>query len=79
LRLEPGLYAVSASLVRGLPWRVYDNGRLMPYSAWIDAFGYFRTLKPIERIGDSIFVYRVTAEDAARLAPLWGVENRGRG
>ena len=24
-RLEPGLYAVSASLVEGLPWRVYDD------------------------------------------------------
>ena len=22
---EPGLYAVSASLTRGLPWRVYDS------------------------------------------------------
>ena len=41
-RLEPGLYAVSASLVRGLPWRVYDNARWAPYSAWTDAFGYFR-------------------------------------
>ena len=25
IRLEPGLYAVSVSLVRGLPWRVYDS------------------------------------------------------
>ncbi|MEA2630724.1 MAG: hypothetical protein QOE66_943, partial [Chloroflexota bacterium] len=76
-RLEPGLYAVSASLVRGLPWRVYDNTRWRPYSAWIDAFGYFRALTPIERIGDSIFVYRVGGKDAARLAPLWAGENHG--
>ncbi len=24
-KFEPGLYAVSGSLVRGLPWRVYDE------------------------------------------------------
>ena len=78
-RLEPGLYAVSVSLVRGLPWRVYDNARWAPYSAWIDAFGYFRALTPIARVGDSIFVYRVTADDAARLAPLWKAGNRGPG
>jgi hypothetical protein len=75
-RLEPGLYAVSASLVRGLPWRVYDNARWAPHPALLDAFGYFRGLTPIERIGDSIFVYRVSAADAARLAPLWAGGNR---
>jgi hypothetical protein len=78
-RLQPGLYAVSASLVRGLPWRVYDNARWLPYSAWKGAFGYFQELTPIARIGDSIFVYRVTNADAARLAPLWGVEKEGPG
>jgi len=45
----------------------------------IDAFGYFRTLTPIAHVGDSIFVYRVTADDAARLAPLWETKNRGPG
>jgi hypothetical protein len=74
--LEPGLYAVSASLVRGLPWRVYDNARWAPYSAWTDAFGYFRTLSPIAQVGRSIFVYRVNEADAARLAPLWEPQAR---
>jgi hypothetical protein len=78
-KLEPGLYAVSASLVRGLPWRVYDNQRWGPYSALGDAFGYFRALTPVERIGGSIFVYRVSEADAARLAPLWAGENHGPG
>jgi 4-amino-4-deoxy-L-arabinose transferase-like glycosyltransferase len=70
-RLEPGLYAVSASLVRGLPWRVYDNGKLDTFSAGTDAFGYFRALKPIAQVGYSLFIYRLSKADAARLAPLW--------
>ena len=77
LRLEPGIYAVSASLVEGLPWRVYDSpfhgaGRgWVPWSALIDTFGYFRELKPFERIGHSIYLYRVTPEDSARLSHYW--------
>jgi hypothetical protein len=67
----PGLYAVSASLMRGLPWRVYDNARWAPYAAGMNAFAYFQHLTPIAEVGHSIFVYRVGAEDAARLAPLW--------
>jgi hypothetical protein len=78
-RLRPGLYAVSASLVRGLPWRVYDNARWAPYSAGLNAYGYFRKLTPLARVGDSIFVYRVTAADVARLAPLWESGTRGPG
>ena len=80
-KLEPGrLYAVSASLVRGLPWRLYDSSPRVPYlyPAWRaerdwargrDAFGYFRELMPIARIGRSIFVYRPDARDVARVAP----------
>ena len=67
----PGLYAVSASLVRGLPWRVYDRSRMAPFAAGQDAFGYFRTLTPIARVGHSIFVYRITPEDAERVARYW--------
>ncbi len=76
-RLRPGLYAVSASIVRGLPWRVYDSVRpptaawMAPWSAGTDAFGYFRGLTPVARVGRSIYVYEVTPEDCARLAPLW--------
>jgi hypothetical protein len=70
-RLEPGLYAVSASLVRGLPWRVYEKDQLGTFSARTDAFGYFRTLVPIARVGHSIFIYRLSAADVTRLARLW--------
>jgi hypothetical protein len=77
-RVQPGLYAVSASLVKGLPWRVYDspwegfgNTIWSPYQAWFNAFAYFDELTPIAKVGHSIFVYRVSPEDAERLSPLW--------
>lgn len=78
-RLKPGLYAVSASLVQGLPWRVYespfgiyDRTRWVPYGVWTNAFGYFRELTPFKKLGYSIFLYRVTPEQADRLAHYWG-------
>lgn len=77
-RLQPGLYAVSASLVKGLPWRVYDspwqgfgNTNWLGYRAWFNAFAYFDELTPIAKVGHSIFVYRVRPEDAERLSTLW--------
>jgi hypothetical protein len=84
-RLTPGLYAISASVVKGLPWRFYDSITLNtnPETSWLpswdarenrrgeDAFGYFRGLTPVERVGHSIYVYEVTQKDCDRLAPLW--------
>ena len=74
--IEPGLYAVSKTLVKGLPWRVYDRPAFgsttwLPRTAWFHAFSYFGELTPVAEIGHSILVYRVTPEDAARLAPVW--------
>ncbi|MGE5756059.1 MAG: WGR domain-containing protein [Planctomycetaceae bacterium] len=81
LKCRVGLYAVSASLVRGLPWRVYDNDarRWAPYEAREHAFSYFGELEPIDRvgIGYSILLYRVNEVDAARLARHWPVAKRG--
>ena len=71
IRLEPGLYAVSVSLVQGLPWRVYDSSRWGPWRAEFGAFAYFQKLNPIARIGYSILIYRVDEVDAARLTRLW--------
>jgi hypothetical protein len=81
VRPEPGLYAVSASLLRGLPWRVYDNDayRWSPWEAGAHAFSYFQELKPIGTIGDSIFLYRLSDADAVRLARHWPSVNRGPG
>jgi hypothetical protein len=78
-RLEPGLYAVSASLVRGLPWRVYEKDQLGTFSARTDAFGYFRTLVPIAQVGHSIFVYRLSEADVTRLGRLWDPKRGGPG
>ena len=73
-RIKPGLYAVSASLLKGLPWRVYDTPfqgyglkRWAPYQAWFNAFSYFKGLTPIDKVGYSIWIYRVSSEDAARI------------
>jgi hypothetical protein len=77
---EPGLYAVSASLTRGLPWRIYVPDRWAPLSAKsatdragneYGAFDYFAGLEPIGHVGYSIFLYRIDAEDAKRLARFW--------
>ena len=77
-RLAAGLYAVSAaSLVRGLPWRVYDPGD--PPQTWSPAwnaqwdrqdsgaFSYFAELTPFAKVGYSIFLYDVTPEQCARI------------
>jgi hypothetical protein len=34
------------------------------------AFGYFRQFRPIHRIGHSIYIYKLSAEDVRRAAPL---------
>jgi hypothetical protein len=72
-RLEPGLYAVSATFVYGLPFRLYTNGP--PTLCWGPqwnarlpfAFDYFRLLQPRARVGHSIYVYEVRPEDLDRL------------
>jgi hypothetical protein len=73
-RLEPGYYAVSATLLYGLPWRLYDPASplvepLAVQPAWNvfkpGAFNYFRRFRPITTIGHSIYVYRLTEEDVA--------------
>lgn len=75
-KLRPGLYAVSASMLRGLPWRLHDpvpiavdpSGWLLPsWNARENAFAYFRELAPIDHIGYSILIFRVDAATAERL------------
>ena len=84
-KLTPGYYAVSATLLHGLPWRLYDPAppqavpeawepawnahALEPNARDFDAFGYFREFQPImPPIGHSIYVYRLTEADVARVA-----------
>lgn len=74
--LTPGLYAISASLLHGVPWRIYDPYFDPATSTWVspawsteeDAFGYFRELTPLpESLGYSILLYQVSPADCARL------------
>ncbi len=74
--LTPGYYAVSATLLYGLHWRLYDNTPFWQDAwqpAWStdsDAFAYFRLFQPIERIGHSIYIYKLSEADVERAAPL---------
>jgi hypothetical protein len=78
-RLTPGYYAVSATLLYGLPWRLYDPAPPTGVpEAWAPtwnaarpgAFGYFQQFQPIlPPIGHSIYVYHLSADDVARVAP----------
>ncbi len=52
LNPAPGLYAISASNLVGVP----------PWPFPADSFSYFRSHQPLARIGASIFVYEVPAE-----------------
>jgi hypothetical protein len=77
--LRPGYYAVSASILYGLPWRLYDSAPRAWDPAWNvrdipgkpHPFGYFRAFTPITRIGHSIYVYKLSREDIDRHAPAW--------
>ncbi len=73
-RLTPGVYAISASFVRGLPFRLFDRGD--PAFTWQPAwnaiepaFDYFAELTPVARMGHSIYVYDVTQEQCDRINP----------
>ncbi len=76
---EPGLYAVSATLLRGLPWRVYDSGEGVPgenpdwryFSVSYDAYSYFQLFEPIAEIGHSILIFRLDSSDIERLKSTW--------
>ena len=87
-KLTPGYYAVSVTLLYGLPWRLYDPVSLVkPEAAWgpawnipdehADAFWYFRHFEPIRKIGHSIYVYHLSADDVAGAAPLFMARDRG--
>ncbi len=74
--LTPGVYAVSASLLRGLPYTVYDPApfdatRWAPYKAGERAFSYFEGLDPFDHIGHSILLYRLDARDVRGIVARW--------
>jgi hypothetical protein len=64
-RPEPGWYAVSVNFEFGRPHTIRNpDGSLR--SADFGEFGYFRNFEPVARIGYSIDVFHITAEDIAR-------------
>jgi hypothetical protein len=93
-KLTPGYYAVSVSLLYGLPWRLYDPAPpLRVPEAWSpvwnvsselegkpgeDPFWYFRQFEPFARIGHSIYLYHLTDEDVAGSAPLFMARDRAQ-
>ena len=76
-RLEAGYYAVSINSLYGLPWRYYDPAPALVSPQWntdrFGAFSYFRELRPERTIGHSINIYRLSADDAARLNTSLGL------
>ena len=61
-RLVPGLYLVSVNFLMGRPWVVRDgSGKMRPVN--FEEFGGFRQLTPVEHVGYSIDLYRVTEAD----------------
>jgi hypothetical protein len=73
-RLTPGYYAVSATLVHGLPWRLYDSAPVSAREtdawqpAWDafkpSAFSYFSVFLKQHQIGHSIYIYKISPEEA---------------
>jgi hypothetical protein len=64
--LSPGWYAVSVTLLQGRAYVVHSpENRSVPCAE--NAFGYFRDMEPVDRVGYSIYIYRVTSPtDAPR-------------
>lgn len=60
---QPGWFAVSVNLRSGLRFRIYDDaGRsfVLPRGA----FRYFERFRPVDRVGYSIYIYRISLEEA---------------
>lgn len=63
---KAGLCAVSANFLAGYPYAVtYAGDRILGVKA--GAWSWFDRLQPVARIGNSIYVFDVTNDDAARL------------
>jgi 4-amino-4-deoxy-L-arabinose transferase-like glycosyltransferase len=64
---KPGLYAISANLLVGLPYQVMDHGRWVPVGHVLtepqEIFAWFRKRPPDAVVGGSILLFRV--EDPA--------------
>jgi hypothetical protein len=64
-RLEPGWYAVSVNFAFGRPHTIRNPDGTVR-SVDFGEFAYFREFEPVARIGYSIDVFHITADDIAR-------------
>jgi 4-amino-4-deoxy-L-arabinose transferase-like glycosyltransferase len=63
----PGLCAVSANFLAGYPYAItYAGERILGVRA--EAWSWFDRLRPVARIGQSIYVFDVTPDDVRRLS-----------
>ncbi|MEZ6057797.1 MAG: glycosyltransferase family 39 protein [Planctomycetaceae bacterium] len=62
----PGWYALSVNLIHGYPFSVqtHGHGRI---GAPQNCFSYFRYFEPVDRIGNSIWIYSLDREDVNRV------------
>ncbi len=70
---QPGWYAVSVSLLRGLRFAIPDG---QGNWVWLDqhgCFDYFRRFQPLARAGYSIYIYHITPEEAELLRKEMGL------
>lgn len=62
---EPGWYAVSVNFLHGRPHTLrLSREYFLPVD--LDAFGYFRFFQPCQRIGWTIYLYKLSGEDIQR-------------
>ena len=59
--LSPGWYAISATLLQGRPYTVFVDGA-PDRGTSANAFSFFRELEPVDRVGYSILIYRISTE-----------------
>lgn len=64
--IPEGWYAVSVNFLRGFPYFTYRLGN-PEEDVDQQALTRFQQLKPVDRIGYSIYIYHVTLEDANRV------------
>ncbi len=70
---QPGLFAISANLVAGLPFRIRDQSGTI-WNAEPGAYGYFRQLTPLDQVGYSIHIYEISEQQVAELRGKLGLD-----
>jgi hypothetical protein len=73
----PGWYAIDVNHVFGNTRVMADGqGGRAPPRIGDDDYRYFQRFEPVARAGRSIWIYRITAEEAARVRRELGLERR---